>query len=226
MLEEDKRFLAILPSLGVYRSLLCLSGTLPEGDFFSHLDLPIIAADGASNLLSQRGIIADVIIGDWDSARAPIAERTKKIVIKDQSSSDFQKALKFIQENHLSPSIILGISGGYVDHILNNVGILAQTDSIGYATPNLCLSLRSYWTSNLPIGTKLSLFGMPSGKISTHGLRWELENQELCFSGYTSCFNRTVAEWVTFDIHGGTIFLAIYLSNEVDEGSAGIALQC
>jgi thiamine pyrophosphokinase len=222
--EEDKEFLAILPSLGVYRSLLCLSGTLPRRDFFLHFDLPIIAADGASNLLLRRGIAADVIIGDWDSVKEPIAERTKKIVIKDQSFSDFQKALRFTQENHLLPSIVLGINGGHIDHILNNVGILAQTDSIGYTAPNLCFSLRNHLALNLPIGTKLSLFGMPFGRISTYGLRWELENQELCFSGYTSCFNRTVAEWVTFDIHGGAIFLVIYLSDEVDEGSAGIAL--
>jgi thiamine pyrophosphokinase len=224
VLEEDKEFLALLPSLGVYRSLLCLSGTLPKRDFFLHFDLPIIAADGASNLLLRRGVVADITIGDWDSAKEPIAERTKKIVIKDQSSSDFQKALEFTKKNHLSPSIVLGINGGRIDHILNNVGILAQTDSIGSTTPNFCFSLHDHLALNLPIGTKLSLFGMPFGQISTYGLRWELKNQELCFSGYTSCFNRTIAEGVAFDIHGGTIFLVIYLSDEVDEGGVGIAV--
>ncbi|MDR1907117.1 MAG: thiamine diphosphokinase [Puniceicoccales bacterium] len=222
MLDEDKQFLTLLPSLGVYRSLLCLSGTLPDGEFFSHFDLPIIAADGASNLLSQRGIIADVVIGDWDSVREPVAARTKKVIIRDQSSSDFQKALKFIQENHLSPSIVLGINGGYMDHILNNVSILAQTDSIGYMSPNLGFVVRHDWAFNFPIGTKLSLFGMPSGRIDTRGLRWELKDQELHFPEYSSCFNRTVAERVEFDIGGGAIFLVIYLNDVVDGGSVGM----
>jgi thiamine pyrophosphokinase len=222
MLDEDKKFLALLPSLGIYRSLVCLSGTLPRRDFFSHFALPIIAADGASNLLFQKGIAADVVIGDWDSIKKPIAEKTKKIVIKDQSSSDFQKALKFVRENHLSPSIILGINGGYIDHILNNVGILAQTDSIGYISPNLCFAIRNHLALNLPVGTKLSLLGMSSGKINTYGLRWELENQELYFPGYTSCFNRTIAERVEFDVREGIILLIIYLNSMEDEGSVGI----
>jgi thiamine pyrophosphokinase len=222
MLEEDKKFLAILPALGEFRSVLCLSGALPERDFFSHFDLPIIAADGAANLLFRLGIAADVVIGDWDSVSEPVPEKTKKIIMEDQSSSDFQKALKFTQENHLSPSIVFGINGGYIDHILNNVGILAQTDSIGYTLPNLCLSLRRHWALNFPIGTKLSLLGMPSGKISTCGLRWELKNQELHFSGYTSCFNRTITERVEFTIHGGVIFLIAYLRDMVDGGSVAI----
>ncbi|MDR1590693.1 MAG: thiamine diphosphokinase [Puniceicoccales bacterium] len=222
---EDKKLLAIVSALGKYRSLLCLSGALPERKFFAHFDLPIIATDGAANLLLRKGIVADVVIGDWDSVREPIGEKTKKIVIKDQSSSDFQKALKFAQENHLSPSIVLGINGGYIDHILNNVGILAQTDSIGYTPPNLCFSLRSHLILNFPMGTKLSLLGMPFGKISTRGLRWELKDQELHFSGYTSCFNRTVTEQVEFHVHGGAVFLIIYLSNMKDEGSVGIGMQ-
>jgi thiamine pyrophosphokinase len=63
---------------------------------------------------------------------------------------------------------------------------------------------------------------MPSGKITTRGLRWELNDQELHFSGYTSCFNRTVMEQVAFNVHWGTIFFIIYLSKMEDEGSVGI----
>jgi len=125
VLPEDEKFLAILPALGTYRSLICLHGALPERDFFSYFDLPIIATDGAANLLYHHNITADIIIGDWDSVGVPIDERVKKIIIKDQSFSDFQKALKFSQDNHLSSSIVLGINGGYIDHILNNISIVA-----------------------------------------------------------------------------------------------------
>ena len=40
---------------------------------------------------------------------------------KDQNSSDFQKAMKYLESQNLLPTIILGISGGYIDHILNNI---------------------------------------------------------------------------------------------------------
>jgi thiamine pyrophosphokinase len=226
VLDEDRKFLTILPSFGTYHSLLCLNGTLPDREFFSHFHLPIIAADGAYNLLKERGIAADIAIGDCDSIRGAVVQETQKIVMGDQSFTDFQKALKFAGENHLLPSIILGINGGYVDHILNNVAIFSQTDSIGYMSPNVGLVLRNHLTLNLPRATKLSLFAMPFGRISTKGLRWELENQKLHFPDYSSCFNRTMAEQVELEVAEGAIFLVIYLKNIMDAGSAGIEPVC
>ncbi|MDR1434793.1 MAG: thiamine diphosphokinase [Puniceicoccales bacterium] len=218
--KKNERFLEILPSLGTYRSLLCLNGTLPGSDFFSLFNLPIIAADGAYDLLQKKNITADIIIGDCDSVKGTIGEKTKKIAIGDQSFSDFQKALKFLREARLLPSIVLGIGGGCMDHILNNISILAQTDSVAYMPPTLGFGMDNSMALSLPRGTKLSLFGMPSGRISTRGLRWELENQMLYFHAHNSCFNRTLGERVTFEVHEGKIFLVIYLKNVIDEGYA------
>jgi thiamine pyrophosphokinase len=221
MPDEDKNFLKILAALGEYRSLLCLSGTLPEREFFTRFRLPVIAADGAFNLLRQMDIGTDVIVGDWDSVREPVPETVRKVIVEDQSFSDFQKALVFARENHLLPTIVLGVNGGYMDHILNNIGILSQTDSIAYMPPTVGLMLRRPVALDLPPETKLSLFGMPRGRIRTEGLRWELEGQILEFAGYNSCFNRSIGERVTFDVTDGRIFLLIYL-NEVGDRGGGI----
>jgi thiamine pyrophosphokinase len=219
-MDGDEKFLKILPAFGEYRSLLCLSGTLPQREFFSHFRLPVIAADGAFNLLRQMDVGADVVVGDWDSVEEPVPDRVRKVIVKDQSYSDFQKALKFAQENHLLPAIILGINGGYMDHILNNIGIFSQSDSIAYMPPTVGLMLRRPTVLDLPLETKLSLFGMPRGRVRTLGLRWELEGQVLEFAGDNSCFNRSVEERVTFDVEG-SIFLLIYLNEVVDEGRMG-----
>ncbi|MDR1303446.1 MAG: thiamine diphosphokinase [Puniceicoccales bacterium] len=224
MPEADQKFLALLPALGAYRSLLCLKGILPGRTFFSHFNLPIIAADGAYNLLLEKGIVADVAIGDCDSIRAPIAPQTRKIVAENQDFSDFQKALKFVRENRLSPPIILGINGGYIDHILSNVAIFSRTDAVAYMPPNVAMVVRDRLALRLPLATKLSLFAVPFGRVTTRGLRWELENRELHFPEYNSCFNRTVAEQVAFEVAEGAIFLVIYLENIADAGSEGIEL--
>jgi thiamine pyrophosphokinase len=222
MQKENERFLEILPALGTYRSLLCLNGTLPDRDFFSLFNLPVIAADGAYDLLQEKNITADIIIGDCDSVRGPIGEKTKKIVIGDQSFSDFQKALKFLGETDLLPSVVLGINGGCIDHILNNISIMAHTDSVAYMPPTLGLSIGNSMALSLPRGTKLSLFAMPAARISTQGLCWELENQMLYFHAYNSCFNRTLNERVVFELHEGKIFLVIYLKDVIDEGKMSI----
>ncbi|MDR0590706.1 MAG: thiamine diphosphokinase [Puniceicoccales bacterium] len=223
-MKNEQKFLSILPLLGAYRSLLCLKGALPGRTFFSHFDLPIIAADGAYNLLWERGIVADVVIGDCDSIRVPIASKTRKIVAEDQDFSDFQKALKFARENHLSPPIILGINGGYIDHILSNIAIFAQTDAVAYMPPNVAMVVRDRLALRLPLATKLSLFAVPFGRVTTRGLRWELDDRELHFPGDNSCFNRTVAEQVAFEVAEGAVVLVIYLENIADMGSAGIGI--
>jgi thiamine pyrophosphokinase len=140
----------------------------------------------------------------------------------DQSFSDFQKALKFLRETDLLPSVVLGINGGCVDHILNNISIVAQTDSLAYMPPTLGLGIDNSMALNLPRGTKLSLFAMPSARISTRGLRWELENQMLSFHAYNSCFNRTLGERVIFEVHEGKIFLVIYLKDVIDGGKMSL----
>jgi thiamine pyrophosphokinase len=222
MSEADRKFLDLLPLLGEYRSLLCLKGALPGRAFFSHFDLPIIAADGAYNLLWEKGVVADVVIGDCDSVRVPIAPKTRKIIVEDQDFSDFQKALKFARENRLLPPIILGVNGGYIDHILNNVAIFAQADAVAYMPPNVAMVVRDRLRLRLPLATKLSLFAVPFGRVTTRGLRWELQDRELHFPEYSSCFNRTVAEQVSFDVAGGAVLLVIYLENVTDAGSENI----
>ncbi|MDR2806799.1 MAG: thiamine diphosphokinase [Puniceicoccales bacterium] len=226
MLFEDQKFLEILPTLKTCRSLLCLHGILPKYSFFSHFDLPIIATDGAYDLLRRKGIEADVVIGDDDSVKQSVRAKTKKIVIKDQSLSDFQKALHFTQTHDLSPSVILGVNGGYVDHILNNISILAQSDSIGYMPPTLGLRIEHSLTLHLPQETKLSLFALPSAKVHTRGLRWELKKYWLHFPQNHSCFNRTVNEFVEIEVEEGSIFLVIYLQDIIDAGKTAVGYEC
>ena len=52
----------------------------------------------------------------------------------DQSHSDFQKALMYMTKHGLLPAIICGISGGHIDHIVNNVNILPKYFLLLYST--------------------------------------------------------------------------------------------
>lgn len=58
-----------------YRSILCLNGDLPDPSFFHKRKLPVIAADGAANVLCNLGVFPDLITGDLDSIQPALLEK-------------------------------------------------------------------------------------------------------------------------------------------------------
>ena len=62
------------------------------------------------------------------------------------------------RKNNLLPSIILGINGGYIDHILNNINIMLSTKSIFFAAPIIGYVIKGQeqLVLNLPIAVNSS----------------------------------------------------------------------
>lgn len=195
-----------------YRSILVLDGDLPEKSFFES-GLPIIAADGAMNALHLLGITPKVVVGDLDSVNPALLTHIEVVHKPDQNSCDFEKALLFLEEKHLLPAIIVGINGGYIDHILNNINIFLQQGCVFYAPPIVGYTLEAGKTHafSLPLHTKISLMGFPNAQVSTQGLQWELQDYQMSFPGQNSCFNRTGLECIDITVHSGLILVLIYL---------------
>lgn len=207
-----------------YKSILCLNGDLPNLSFLKTTKLPIFATDGAGNQLLRYQIKPKLIIGDFDSIHLSSAQK-QGIPLKHepcQNSSDFQKALKHLKEEQLLPTLILGLNGGHIDHILNNVNIFLESDNIFYAPPILGYVLKATHTFSLPQNTKISLLGIPSALVSTSGLKWELEKNLLTFPGNTSCFNRTEKQNISIHVHEGSLLALFYLQETHDAGSSSI----
>jgi thiamine pyrophosphokinase len=140
--------------------------------------------------------------------------------VPNQAFSDFQKSIHYIKINDLFPSIILGISGGYLDHILNNINIFLQTDSIFFAPPIVghIINSENIKTFSLPVNTKISFIGVPTANVTTTGLKWELQDNLLSFFGTNSCFNRVATDQVTITVRNGAILALIYLRDINDAG--------
>jgi len=202
-----------------FRSILCLNGDMPERVFFE-TTLPIIAADGAANTLVKQGIKPHAIIGDLDSVYDHIRYEHHTVQDSDQNTNDYQKSLVYLEKNKLLPAIVVGINGGYLDHVLNNMNIFMQSDSILYAPPLIGMVIKAGEQKilTLPKNTKISLIGFPHAEVSTKGLKWELHNQSLTLPGINSCFNRCLANEIELMTHQGTLLIMIYLSAIVDAG--------
>ena len=207
-------------NLKEYKSILCLNGNLPEPSFFVGINLPIIAADGAANTLLERGIPPKLIIGDLDSVQPSILERHSFVHMPDQRTNDYQKAMHYLKENDLLPAIVLGINGGNLDHILNNINIFMETNCLLYSPPvkGLVLKEKSQVNIRLPIQTKISLIGIPEAILSSDGLQWELENTHLSFPGQSSCFNRTQCDTISLEVQLGALLVLIYEQPMKDAG--------
>ncbi|KGP62220.1 thiamine pyrophosphokinase [Legionella norrlandica] len=203
-----------------YRSILCLNGDLPEPDFFHKRNLPVIAADGAANVLCDLGVFPDLITGDLDSVRPGILRNHSFLHLPDQGSTDYQKAMQYLKENDLLPAIVVGINGGYLDHILNNINIFMETNCLLYSPPikGLVIKEESKIKLLLPVHTKISLIGVPGVTLSSKGLKWELNNSHLAFPGKTSCFNRTQLPEITLEIYSGAALVLIYEQSIEDAG--------
>lgn len=117
-----------------YRSIVVLNGEIPGSLFFKQ-DIPVIAVDGGANKLLSIGVQPDLVIGDLDSVNPNLRANLNTVYLPDQDYCDFSKAIAHLKTMKLLPSIITGITGGAIDHILQNINIFLGTGSIFY-TPS------------------------------------------------------------------------------------------
>jgi len=219
----------IFPEAPNFKSLICLDGKFPLPEFFlpenpeNSLILPIIAVDGAANSLQKYGVIPKIIIGDLDSINSAVLNGFKGVsevvLLPDQNSSDFEKTMAYLSEISHLPAIITGMNGGCLDHVLNNLAILADFNSFFYAENQIVFFVREFAELNLPILSKISIFGAPEAEVTSVGLKWELLNYGLNFFDKNSCFNRTICQKVKLHVISGAILVIIYLDFVEDFGS-------
>lgn len=193
-----------------YKSIICLDGEFSVS-FLKNFSLPIIAADGAANELLSGGVNPFVVIGDLDSANSKVLDRCNCIRIDDQNSTDFEKALFYAKKENLLPSIITGINGGCLDRILMNINVFSQTNSVFLSKDMTGLIISGHKELQMPVSSKISMFGINEAVVSSRGLRWELDNTFLSFGGFCSCSNRTIQENVSFDVKG-KILAFVYIT--------------
>lgn len=219
MMQLHKAFYDHIGIDNSFRSIIVLNGQIPDPAFFKLQNLPIIAVDGAANKLVAMGLKPSLVIGDLDSIQPHLLNQLEAIHIYDQDYCDFHKTITHLQSINLLPSIITGIEGGMIDHILQNINIFVSTNSIFYAPPIVGYIIHQGETKkfNLAVNTKVSLFGMPA-TVTTKGFKWELRKSELTFPGINSSFNRTSNRRVSMEVHDGCCLVMIYLNGEKDAG--------
>jgi thiamine pyrophosphokinase len=141
----------------------------------------VIAVDSGADHAAAAGLVPDILIGDFDSATSTSLSRaSRRIEIKDQNSTDFQKALSAVA----APVIYgFGFLGRRFDHSLAAMHALTQNQdrNIILIDPHdLVVVTSGRYTATLPRGLRLSLWSPHPQRFKTsRGLLWPLDGLEV-----------------------------------------------
>ena len=179
-----------------------------------------IAVDGGYLCFRQAGLVPDTLIGDLDSLsdeENPWSEfpELKVVHLHEQDSTDFEKALNWIQINtNTKKLIILGGLGKRTDHLTTNLLVASVADQsleitfdddqewMRRVTPSCPLSLHGRKGANLSI---LPL--CESSGVTTKGLQWELNSENIGGSKIVGQSNRCKSDLVEIKCETGNFFV-------------------
>lgn len=161
----------------------------------------------------------DVIKGDMDSIRTEVLDfyRSKGTKILDEShdqdTTDLHKCVAYIRDftPNLDKSnlciLVAGALGGRFDHEMGNINVLCRFSSMRMVLlSDDCLIQLLPKTHHHEIHIQSSVegphcglipIGMPSGRTTTTGLEWDLNETEMRFGGLVSTSNIVKGEKIT-----------------------------
>jgi thiamine pyrophosphokinase len=164
--------------------------------------------------------VPDIILGDLDSL--PESENTmsefphvKLVHMKEQDTTDFEKALLWVKKNtNLKKLIILGGLGKRTDHLVTNLLVASVIDEslqitfdddcewIQRVTPFCPLRLNGRKGSNLSILPIRESIG-----VQTKGLKWELVGETIGGSRIIGQSNSCLSDSVEISCASGSFYV-------------------
>jgi len=160
----------------------------------------IVAADGGGNSLAAKGIIADAIIGDFDSLDASIkpASQTRLIKLEEQDSTDFEKCL-----NAISAPLFLafGFTGRRFDHTLATLHAMVKyhgdKNVLLFGGEDISFVHRGNFSLKIGCDERISLIALEAIEFSgCEGLEYSLIGMKFEFGKKISTSNRSTSETV------------------------------
>lgn len=175
----------------------------------------VVCADGGAKVAQRLGLQPRVVIGDFDSLPKPLPKwkGTTYLFDGDEDLSDFEKALRFLEEGGLGAAWVVGLWGGRPDHQLVNLAVFERWSkrlSLAAVDPGYCLIAgKGRHRVPCPAGATLSLVPTgPSAVVSASGLEYPLRRTRLERSS-RGLSNRALASPVELEVHAGSVWLAL-----------------
>jgi thiamine pyrophosphokinase len=164
----------------------------------------VMVLDGAIHRVLELGIKLDIVLGDFDQAEnwdELLANQQPVEVVHtpDQNKTDLEKGLDFLIAKGHKAVNILWATGKRADHHINNLSTIAkykeQITIVMLDDHSRIFNLPNQFTKWYPANQNISL--IPLGSVfglSTKGLTYNLQNEDLHLGQRTSSSNKTEAD--------------------------------
>jgi thiamine pyrophosphokinase len=185
---------------------------------------PLLAADGGANQLGRIGLRPAAVIGDLDSIRPGIRAfvgESRMVHRPDQEKPDLEKALEYaFDELGLGRLIVLGATGGRLDHALVNLGLLARRalgdDLVFLASDLRVVAVRGSATLAAAPGETWSFVTFdPAVRVDLDGVLWPVVGTPIDLPGRPSISNRADADEITVRTTGGAVVAMRWIDEAV-----------
>lgn len=206
-------FFFIFATMNNQNAFLLLNGEPP-------LELPdlsnysiVCATDGAYGFFEKNNKTPDFISGDFDSVKK-LPDNIEVIHTPNQNFTDFDKALQILFKRGYKTVDVYGASGQEQDHFLGNLHTaILWKDKIKL---NFYDNYSSYFLADKQTvindcnGKTISLMPFPeANNITTKGLQYPLNNEDLSFAARIGTRNAAVENEVVIDFEYGDMFIFI-----------------
>lgn len=164
----------------------------------------VMVLDGAIHRVLELGIKLDIVLGDFDKSEnwdELLANQQPVQVLHtpDQNKTDLEKGLDFLIAKGHKAVNILWATGKRADHHINNLSTLAkykdQITIVMLDDHSRIFNLPNQFTKWYPANQNISL--IPLGSVfglTTKGLTYNLQNEDLHLGIRTSSSNKTEAD--------------------------------
>ena len=192
---------------------LLLNGEVPKNlPNLSEYDV-VCATDGAYNFLEKNKIKPHFISGDFDSIEN-LPKDIEVIHTPNQDFTDFDKILQILFDKGYKNIDVFGASGKEQDHFLGNLHTTIQWKnklSLTFFDNHSRYFLANKSTEILnSVDKTISLVPFPEAKnISTKGLQYSLNDENLTFGQRIGTRNKAIKNKVKISFKTGELFIFI-----------------
>lgn len=160
-----------------------------------------VAVDGGADVAMAQGLTPRAVIGDFDSL-SDAARHTFASILHpapDQNQTDFEKALCRVDAEMI---LALGFLGGRLDHTMATLNVLVRHINrpvVALSETEVVFAHVGAGVLHIAPGAPVSVLPMAATRMSTKGLRWDLDNSVLAPDGLVSSSN--AAEHAEVQLH-------------------------
>lgn len=191
-------------------------------DFAPRAGDAVVAADGGTAHLRARGIMPDLVLGDFDSSTQP-TEGAVAVYPPEKDDTDTMLALKWGWAQGYRHFRLLGGTGGRADHTMANVQALAWLAARGgrgvLVAPDACATIvrdgTLHFRARADSTFSVFAYGGEARGVTLTGLYYPLRNGTLSPDFPLGVSNHFTGKPVSVQVQSGA--LLVYWPGDPDE---------